>query len=108
MPTGRARQGRHLATLCNPTSVAKTSERSARAKVLPSISQRQRVLQQGQTARLVVDGLAGDDDIQVDGNVTATVMLFGGDGNDRLKGGSGNNVLVGMERAVREMKQLIG
>jgi Ca2+-binding RTX toxin-like protein len=47
------------------------------------------------TGRLVVRGLAGDDDIQADGNVAVSLWLYGGDGNDRLKGGSGNNILLG-------------
>src|SRR5262249_9785003 len=47
------------------------------------------------TGRLVVHGLAGDDDIQADGNVIATLCLYGDDGNDRLKGGWGTNVLIG-------------
>jgi hypothetical protein len=38
---------------------------------------------------------AGDDDVQVDSSVNRTVFEFGGDGNDRLKGGGGNSLLVG-------------
>jgi hypothetical protein len=45
--------------------------------------------------RIVVYGLAGDDDIQVSSAITIDAYLFGGDGNDRLRGGGGNNVLVG-------------
>jgi Ca2+-binding RTX toxin-like protein len=47
------------------------------------------------TARILVYGQAGDDDIQAAGGVSLPVWLFGGDGNDRLKGGDGTNVLVG-------------
>src|SRR5213078_1254620 len=47
------------------------------------------------TGRIIVNGLAGNDDIQVAGGVTVSCWLDGGDGNDRLKGGSGNNVLLG-------------
>jgi Ca2+-binding RTX toxin-like protein len=47
------------------------------------------------TGRLIVFGQAGNDDIQVAGNIPNAAWLFGGDGNDRLKGGAGNNVLVG-------------
>jgi ELWxxDGT repeat protein/VCBS repeat-containing protein len=47
------------------------------------------------TGRLVVHGLAGNDDIQADGNVAIPLWLYGDGGNDRLKGGSGNNVLLG-------------
>ncbi|MBO0700514.1 MAG: TIGR03118 family protein [Zavarzinella sp.] len=42
-----------------------------------------------------VDGLAGDDRIQVSKEIGVTAILNGGDGNDRLVGGGGNNVLVG-------------
>jgi hypothetical protein len=38
---------------------------------------------------------AGDDDVQVDPSVVRTVFAFGGAGDDRLKGGGGNNLLVG-------------
>jgi hypothetical protein len=44
---------------------------------------------------LVVYAQAGDDDVQVAGSITLPAWLYGGDGNDRLKGGSGNNVLIG-------------
>jgi Ca2+-binding RTX toxin-like protein len=47
------------------------------------------------TGRLIACGGAGDDDIQVAGSITLPAWLYGGDGNDRLKGGGGNNVLVG-------------
>lgn len=47
------------------------------------------------TGRLVAYGLAGNDDVQVAGGISRPAWLFGGDGDDRLKGGSGWNVLVG-------------
>jgi hypothetical protein len=47
------------------------------------------------TGRLIAYGGAGDDDIQVAGGLTLPAWLYGGDGNDRLKGGGGNNVLLG-------------
>jgi Ca2+-binding RTX toxin-like protein len=47
------------------------------------------------TGRIVAYGLAGDDDIQVAGGITLPVWLYGGDGNDRLKGGGGHNVELG-------------
>jgi hypothetical protein len=47
------------------------------------------------TGRLIAYGGAGDDDIQVAGGITLPAWLYGGDGNDRLKGGGGNNVLLG-------------
>ncbi|HMC64371.1 MAG TPA: hypothetical protein VKI65_05480, partial [Gemmataceae bacterium] len=47
------------------------------------------------TGRIIAYGQAGDDDIQVAGSITLPTWLYGGDGNDRLKGGSGPNVLLG-------------
>jgi Ca2+-binding RTX toxin-like protein len=47
------------------------------------------------TGRIVAYGLAGNDDIQVAGGLTLPAWLDGGDGNDRLNGGGGNNVLLG-------------
>ncbi|MBI3822042.1 MAG: PKD domain-containing protein [Planctomycetes bacterium] len=47
------------------------------------------------TGRLIAYGLAGDDDMQIAGSIANSAWLFGGSGNDRLKGGSGANVLVG-------------
>ncbi len=47
------------------------------------------------TGRLLAFGQAGDDDIQVAGSINNAAWLYGGDGNDRLKGGAGNNVLLG-------------
>lgn len=49
----------------------------------------------GPISRIIVFGQAGDDDIQVAGGLCIPAWLFGGDGNDRLKGGGGDNVLVG-------------
>ncbi len=45
--------------------------------------------------RIIVAGLAGDDNLQVAGSVRAATALFGGPGNDRLKGGGGQTVEVG-------------
>jgi VCBS repeat-containing protein len=45
--------------------------------------------------RLIVYGLAGDDNISVANNVTLPALLFGGDGNDHLQAGGGPTVLVG-------------
>jgi Ca2+-binding RTX toxin-like protein len=47
------------------------------------------------TERILVHGLAGDDNLQVTGNLTISVWLYGGPGADRLKGGAGHDVLVG-------------
>src|SRR6185295_10468238 len=45
--------------------------------------------------RISVEGLAGNDTITVDPDITIPAWLFGAAGDDRLKGGSGNNVLIG-------------
>jgi hypothetical protein len=45
--------------------------------------------------RLIAYGGAGNDDIEVAGSITLPAWLYGGEGNDRLKGGGGNNVLLG-------------
>lgn len=47
------------------------------------------------TGRLVLRGLAGNDDIQVAGSISVPMVLDGGAGDDRLKGGSGFNILLG-------------
>ena len=47
------------------------------------------------TGRMIVHGLAGDDDIQVTGNTNVAMWLYGDGNNDRLKGGAGNDVLMG-------------
>ena len=41
---------------------------------------------------IIVFAQAGNDNVQVPGGVKNNAFLFGGDGNDRLKGGGGNNV----------------
>lgn len=45
--------------------------------------------------RIIAHGLGGNDDIQVAGSMTRVSLLFGEDGNDRLKGGNGASILVG-------------
>jgi hypothetical protein len=47
------------------------------------------------TGRLIAFGQAGDDDIEVSGDIYLSAWLYGGDGNDCLIGGSGNDVLIG-------------
>lgn len=47
------------------------------------------------TGKLIARGGAGNDDVQVSGNIGLSAWLFGGTGNDRLKGGGGNDVLLG-------------
>jgi parallel beta-helix repeat protein len=44
---------------------------------------------------VLIYGLAGDDNIQASGTITVPLWLNGGDGNDRLNGGNGPNVLLG-------------
>jgi hypothetical protein len=47
------------------------------------------------TGRLIAYGGAGNDDIRVSDDIALPAWLYGGDGNDRLQGGGGNDVLVG-------------
>jgi Ca2+-binding RTX toxin-like protein len=47
------------------------------------------------TGSVTVFAQAGDDDVQVGGGVSLPTWLFGGGGNDRLKGGAGHDVLLG-------------
>ena len=42
---------------------------------------------------IAIYGQAGDDDMEVSGGIPRTVFMFGGMGNDRLKGGDGSNIL---------------
>jgi fibronectin-binding autotransporter adhesin len=50
----------------------------------------------GLGGRIIAHGLGGHDDIQVSGTITAPAWLYGDEGNDRLKGGKGNDVLLGV------------
>jgi uncharacterized delta-60 repeat protein len=45
--------------------------------------------------RIVVYGNGGDDTIQPQGTVSIPVEIYGGAGNDKIKGGTGADVLVG-------------
>lgn len=49
----------------------------------------------GPANRIAVYGLAGNDNIQLAGALRIPAWLDGGDGNDRLKGAKGNDVLRG-------------
>src|SRR6185295_19825296 len=40
-------------------------------------------------------GLGGNDDIEIAGSISKESFIYGGKGNDRLKGGAGNDVLLG-------------
>jgi ELWxxDGT repeat protein/autotransporter-associated beta strand protein len=51
--------------------------------------------------RIVVYALAGDDDVRVQDDIGISAWLYGGAGDDRLKGGSGNDVLLGGEGSDR-------
>jgi 6-phosphogluconolactonase (cycloisomerase 2 family) len=47
------------------------------------------------TGRIIVHGLAGNDDIKVAGGIRLRTMLLGGAGDDSLRAGGGPGVLVG-------------
>jgi len=47
------------------------------------------------TNRLMAFGQAGNDDIQLAGSIGLPAWLYGGDGDDRLKGGAGHDALFG-------------
>jgi hypothetical protein len=47
------------------------------------------------TGRIIAFGQAGNDDIEVSGKIGLPAWLYGGDGNDTLRGGGGNSVLIG-------------
>jgi hypothetical protein len=51
----------------------------------------------GANGRIIVAAMAGNDDIQVAGGVLLPTVLYGGPGNDRIKGGGGPNIEVGCE-----------
>src|SRR5439155_18410625 len=48
-------------------------------------------------ARIIVAGLSGDDDIQIAAGVLFQSVLYGGPGNDRLKGGGARNIELGCD-----------
>jgi uncharacterized delta-60 repeat protein len=47
------------------------------------------------TGRIIVYGHKGDDDIQVSNGVTQSAWLYGGEDDDRLSAGAGDDVLLG-------------
>jgi PKD domain/RTX calcium-binding nonapeptide repeat (4 copies) len=51
----------------------------------------------GPAGRIVVAAMGGDDSVHVAGGITVETVLYGGPGNDRLKGGGGRNILIGCE-----------
>ena len=46
------------------------------------------------TGQILIYGLAGDDDIQVDSTIVLPIAIDGGDGNDRITGGGGNETIT--------------
>jgi hypothetical protein len=44
---------------------------------------------------ITIFGQAGNDNLEVAGSVKKNVAFFGGGGNDRMKGGAGNDIFVG-------------
>jgi len=44
---------------------------------------------------IMIAGGGGNDDIKINPNVTQNAIVFGGAGNDSVKGGGGNDILVG-------------
>ena len=46
------------------------------------------------TGRILVFGQSGDDTIEIDDHISLTAEIYGGEGNDELRGGSGNDVIV--------------
>ena len=48
-----------------------------------------------QVTEIVIQGLKGNDQITVDDNVTIGTTIFGGKGNDTIKGGSGSDTIHG-------------
>jgi hypothetical protein len=51
----------------------------------------------GAGGRIIAAAMSGDDDIQVAGGVRLNTALYGGPGNDRIKGGGGQNIESGCE-----------
>jgi hypothetical protein len=49
----------------------------------------------GGFARVIVYGQAGDDNISLPASISVPAWLFGGAGNDSLKGGGGDSLLIG-------------
>ena len=47
------------------------------------------------TGRILIYAQAGDDEIQLAGGITLPTLIDAGEGNDRIKGGNGPNVLLG-------------
>jgi|GEM_PF-1439456 len=49
------------------------------------------------SAAIVIYAGDGDDEVQICGSIDLSAWLYGGAGNDRLKGGAGHDVLLGQE-----------
>jgi Ca2+-binding RTX toxin-like protein len=67
--------------------IIKINENEQSMRVTPNLGE---VVQ-----RFVIYGLGGDDLIEVDTGFTIPTMLFGGDGNDRIKGGAAADIIDG-------------
>jgi Ca2+-binding RTX toxin-like protein len=51
----------------------------------------------GITGTVTIYAGGGDDNIQIAGSISTPVWIYGGPGDDRLKGGAGDDVLIGGE-----------
>ncbi len=47
------------------------------------------------TGKIIINGLDGNDYLSVDANVTRGAIIFGGAGNDTIRGGGGNDIVLG-------------
>ncbi len=47
------------------------------------------------TGRIIIFGQAGDDDVNVGDDIVLPTEIYGGDGDDKLDGGAGPDILVG-------------
>ncbi len=63
--------------------------------VVVSINGREYTYTAEEASRLIIDGGEGNDEITIDKGVTQNMYVLGGDGDDTIKGGSGNDRLYG-------------
>ena len=49
----------------------------------------------GDVDRLMIFGLGGNDEIKLDDDIEIDAMIWGGDGNDKISGGEGNDIIWG-------------
>ncbi len=50
---------------------------------------------QGDVDRILIFGHGGDDDITLDDDIDVDAIIWGGSGNDKIKGGEGNDIIFG-------------